>query len=365
MPTMRAYRGFAGEAEPRLVEMEVPEVGPDDVLMKVEAAGLTAGTFTLLRIGMLRPMPMTLGHEGAGVVEAVGVNVTSVRAGDRVRVHPTLSCGHCRYCLTNRDFMCAGGAMMGFVAFGTPIAAYDRYHNGFIANYALAPKGQVDLLADEVSFDAGAKVHYLGNALRNLRAAELPPAASLGILGATGSMAVATVKLAPFFGVGRIVLVGRNAKRLQEVAALSEIPCDIVATETLGDDWANTGGLAGHMREVAPRGLDAIIDYLPSGGDMWQAVTGGLATGGTLVNMGGAAEPFSAPMRTLVARCWRIVGTRNHSRLDALEALRLLNEGRISIDDLITHRRPLEEVDQAVTQLQSRDEPVWMSVVNP
>lgn len=365
VPTMRAYRGFAGEATPRLVEMDVPEVGADDVLIKIASAGLTAGTFTLLRVGMLRPLPMTLGHEGAGVVTAVGANVTSVSPGDRVRVHPTLGCGQCRYCLTDRDYMCAGGGMMGFVAFGTPIKSYDRYHNGCIADYVLAPERQVDRLSDRVSFDAGAKLHYLGNALRNLRVAALPPAGSLGILGATGSMAVATVKLAPFVGVERLVLIGRNTKRLQEVAALSEVPVDIVATETLADDWARTDGLAARMREVAPQGLDAIIDYLPSGGDMWQAVMGGLATGGALVNMGGAAEPFSAPMRMLVAKCWRVVGTRNHSRTDALDVLRLLNDGRVSIDDLITHRRPLEDVDQAVAQLQSRDEPVWMSVVNP
>ncbi len=362
---MRAFRGVAGEATPRLVEMEVPEIGADDVLVRVMSAGLTAGTFTLLGIGMLRPLPMTLGHEGAGVVEAVGADVRSVKPGERVRVHPTLTCRRCRYCLTNRDYMCAQGAMMGFVTFGTPVNEYERYHNGFIADYALAPARQVDRLADPVSFDAGAKLHYLGNALRNLRVADLPPAGALGILGATGSMAVATVKLAAFFGVERLVLVGRNAQRLREVAALTDIPADIVATEMLEHHWAAKGGLADRMREVAPGGLDAIIDYLPSGGDMWQAVTGGLATGGTLVNMGGAAEPFSAPMRALVARCWRIVGTRNHSRLDAIEALRLLNEGRLSIDNLVTHRRPLAEVDQAVAQLQSRDEPVWMSVVNP
>ena len=362
---MRAYRGFEGEAEPRLVEMDLPEVGEDDVLINIESAGLTAGTFTLLRVGMLKQLPMTLGHEGAGMVAATGRNVRSVKAGDRVRIHPTLTCGRCRYCLSNRDFMCARGAMMGFVAFGNPVDAYRRYHNGFIADYAIAPASHVDLLADAISFDAGAKLHYLGNAMRNLRAADLPPAGTLGILGATGSMAVATIKLAPFFGVERIVLIGRNAQRLQEAAAVSAVAVDIIATETLPEDWGKTGWLARRMAEVVPAGLDAIIDYLPTGGDMWQAVTGGLATGGTLVNMGGTTEPFSAPMRVMVARCWRVVGTRNHSRLDALEALRLLAEGRIAIDDLVTHRRPLDAVDEAVKLLQARNEPAWMSVVNP
>lgn len=365
MSTMQAYRGFEGEEEPRLVEMAVPTFGDDDVLIKVESAGLTAGTFTLLRVGMLRPLPMTLGHEGAGIVTAVGRDVRGIAPGNRVRIHPTLTCGRCRYCLSDRDQMCRGVAMMGFVSFGQPVEAYRRYHNGFMAEYVIAPQRQVDLLPDNVSFDVGAKLHYLGNANRVLKIAQLPPASTLGILGATGSMAVATIKMAPFFGVERLVLIGRSTQRLEEVKALTDLLVDIVATDTLEDDWEQNDGLGRRMVQIVPAGVDAMIDYLPAGGNMWQAVVSGLATGGTLVNMGGGTEPFSAPMRLMVAKCWRVVGTRNQSRLDALEALRLLANGRLEVDKLITHVRPLAEVKEAVATLQSREEPVWMSVVHP
>lgn len=364
MSRMRAYRGFQGEPTPRLVETEAPQVGDGDVLVRVKSAGLTWGTFTLQKAGLLRPMPMTLGHEGAGVVEAVGRDVRTVKPGNRVRVHPTLSCGRCRHCLTNRDQMCWGSAMMGFVAFGATVPEYERYHNGFIAEYALAPELQIDLLPDQVSFDAGAKLHYMGNAMRVLRVADLPPASVVGILGPTGSMGVATIKLASMFGVSRLLLIGRSSARLEEVKALGSVAADIVATDTLGEDWAETGALARRMAEVAPDGVDAIIDYLPEGGSMWQAVSG-LATGGTLVNMGGGAQPFTFPMRALVGKCWKIAGTRNHSRLDAKEVLRLMGDGSLVIDDLITHRRPLAEIDAAVEMLGSRTESMWMSVVNP
>lgn len=361
---MLAYRGFEGEPMPRLVEVDVPDVNDRDVLIRVKSAGLTMGTFTLLKAGMLKPLPMTMGHEGAGIVEAVGRDVRGVRPGDRVRVHPTLSCGQCRHCLTNRDQMCWGSAIMGFVSFGNTVPDYDRYHNGFIAEYAIAPERQVDLLPDHVSFDAGAKLHYMGNAMRNLRVAELPPGGVLGILGPTGSMGVATVRLAPMFGVSRLVLIGRSTERLEQVRAMSAIPADIVATDALDGNWMEAGGLSRRMAEACPGGVDAIIDYLPEGGPMWQAMSG-LATGGTLVNMGGGAQPFSLPMRAMVGKCWKVAGTRNHSRLDAREVLRMMSDGGLAIDDLITHRRPLAEVDAAVQTLGSRSEAVWMSVVNP
>jgi threonine dehydrogenase-like Zn-dependent dehydrogenase len=215
-----------------------------------------------------------------------------------------------------------------------------------------------------VSFDAGAKLHYVGNALRNLRVADLPPASVLAILGATGSIGVATIKVAATFGVTRLVLIGRSSQRLEEVRALTNLPVDIVATDTLGETWAETGALARRLAEVAPTGVDALIDYLTDAGPFVQAASA-IATGGTLVNMGGGQQPFSLPMRALVGKCLKLAGTRNHSRFDAKEALRLMDDGTLSIEELITHRRPLREVEAAVAALSARSATLWMSVVNP
>jgi threonine dehydrogenase-like Zn-dependent dehydrogenase len=362
--TMRAYRGFAGDPQPRLVELPVPSVGDGEILVRIASAGLTYGTFALQKAGRLKPMPMTLGHEGAGIVEAVGRGVTTASPGDRVRIHPTLSCGRCTHCLTDRDHMCWGSAMMGFVSFDATVPDYARYHDGFLADYALVPERQIDKLPDNATFDAGAKLHYMANAWRALRVADLRPGATLAILGATGSMGVATIKLAGFFGVSKLVLIGRSSARLAQVGALSSVPVAIVSTDLMDEDWADTGALPRRMAEVAGDGVDAIIDYLPEGGAMWQAASG-LVADGTFVNMGGGPQAFGFSMRALVGKCWKVAGTRNHSRLDARQILRLMGEGALDIEDLITHRRPLAEVDAAVETLTSRTEAVWMSVVHP
>lgn len=355
MTTMLAYRGFLGEPLQRLVQAEGPTVGDHDVLVGIKSAGLTAGTFTLQKVGMPKPRPMTVGHEGASVVEADGREVTAPKPGDSVRIHPTMSCGQCRWCLSRRVQMCCGPAMMGFVSFGAAVPEFALYRNGFIAEYALAPAYQIDKLPDNVSSEAGAKVHYLGNAMRNLRVADLPPGNTLGILGPTGSMGVATIMLAPLFGVRRLVLIGRSSSRLEEVKALSTVPVEIVATDAMGEDWAGSGVLPRCIAQVVPDGMDAIIGYAPEGGAMLQA-TAGLVTGGALVNMGDGPQPFGLPVRALVGKCWNVVGTRNRSRLDAKECLRLLADRVIDLGELITHRRPLAETDQAVATLHSRDE---------
>jgi threonine dehydrogenase-like Zn-dependent dehydrogenase len=365
MTHMLALRGFEGEKVARTAHIDVPVPGDEDVLVQVKSAGLTAGTFILLEVGAMRPLPMTLGHEGAGIVTEVGREVKQFKAGDRVRIHPTLSCGRCKHCLMGLQQYCEGAAMMGFVALGRkPVEEFAANRDGCLAEYIRVPQGQLDPLPDNVSFDAGAKLHYLANALRNLRVAALPPASTLMILGATGAMGTATLKMARYMGVARLILVARSTDRLEAMRALSDLPTDIVALDSLGPDWMKSQALAKKVADLLPEGADAIIDYVPGGGDIWQAMSG-LANGGRLVNMGGAAIPFTVPMRVLVAKCWQIIGTRNHSRIDAHEALQLMARGQVQIDDLITHRAPLTEVERAVKIMRSRDEPLWMSVINP
>ena len=365
MTQMLALRGHEGEKTARAVRIDIPEVGDDDVLVKVMAAGLVPGTFTLLEMGRLRPLPMTLGHEGAGVITAVGKSVRNFKVGDRVRIHPTLTCGRCRHCLTGVEHMCEGAAMMGFVALGRrTVESYPRYHNGFLAEYVLAPQNLVDRLPDNVNFDIGAKVHYIANALRCLKVARLPPAATVIILAPTGSMGTLTIKLAPYFGVARMVFVGRSTERLNALRALTNIETEVVALDALEEDWAKNGGLSKKVTQAVPEGAHAILDYAPGGADLWQAMDG-LANGGMFVNMGGGFSPFPAPMTKLVANCWTVVGTRSNARQDVLEVLELLAQGRLQADDLVTHKFRLAEVEAAVNTIRSREQAVWMGIVNP
>jgi len=366
MTTMLAARVDDSSSSLELATIPVPTPGPQDVLIKVASAGLAPGMMTLLARGAFRNLPTTLGHEAAGVVAAVGAEVTGVREGDRVRVHPNLACGRCGYCRTDREMMCAQQAMVGHAAFGTgPLPLYDAYHNGGLAEYVRIPYWLVDRLPDAVNFDIGAKVHDVANAVRALKCADLRLGSTLVVTAATGTMGTATIKLAPHFGVDRLILVARSAKRLAAVRGLAgDLPTETVALEDLPADWAQTQGLTGALRRIASAGAAAVVDYVPEGPAGVQAM-GALATGGTFVHMGANGIPLPIPMNAMMVNCWRFVGTRANTRQDVQEVLRLLGSGALNVDELITHRFPLVEVGRAVAAMQSRAEPIWMAVVNP
>ncbi|MFF2654217.1 zinc-binding dehydrogenase [Streptomyces sp. NPDC058045] len=222
-----------------------------------------------------------------------------------------------------------------------------------------------DPLPDHVSFDVGAKVHDLANAIRALKRAELPLGATLVVTAATGTMGTATVRLARHFGVSRLVLVGRSAERLHAVRPLAgDVHTDVVALEELPSDWAQEGGLTRALRTLVPQGADAVLDFVPEGPATSQALAA-LATGGSLVHMGANRSPLTLPMIAVMVNCWRVVGTRACTRTDAQEALTLLARGALDAEELITHRYPLAAAGEAVAAMRDRTEPIWMAVVNP
>jgi threonine dehydrogenase-like Zn-dependent dehydrogenase len=364
MTKMMGLRANEGEVKARLEGIDVPDVGDQDVLIKVMSAGLAPGMIALLEMGRLKPLPMTLGHEAAGTVAAVGKAVRAFKPGDRVRLHPTMSCERCIYCTTDRQQMCDRAAMIGFAAFGSPVEGYQRYRHGGLADFIRVPHAQVDHLPDNVSFDVGAKLHDLANAVRCLKSADLPVGATVVVLAPTGTMGTATIKLARHFGVARLVLIGRSTERLEALRKLTEIKTDIVAVDRLGEDWVKSKALARTVGQLLPRGADAVIDYVPHGTDFWRALSG-LAVGGSLIHMGGNTSTFPLPMIALLQNCWKIVGTRNHSRSDVRQVLDLLADDRLNADDLITHKFPLANIEEAITAFRSREMPIWMGVVNP
>jgi threonine dehydrogenase-like Zn-dependent dehydrogenase len=262
--------------------------------------------------------------------------------------------------------MCPQQSIMGSAAFNdSAMPLYEEYHDGVLAEYVRLPYWLVDPLPEAVSFDVAAKVHTFANAVRALKWAELPLGSTVVVTAATGAMGTATVKLAKHFGIAELILIGRDPARLKAVAALSGgIPASVLAIEELPTDWAVSGAVTGRLRELAPGGAHAVLDYVPHGPLTGQAMTG-LAAGGTLVHMGGNPHPLPHSSLVLMLNMWRFIGTRAYTRNDALEVLRLLDSGALTADELITHRFPLSQALHAVEAIQNRAEPMWMPVINP
>jgi len=345
----------------RVGEVADPVAGPGEAVIRVEVAGLAPGAFNLLRMGAVPILPTIFGHEIAGIVESVGDDARTDLVGRRVRVHPLLSCGSCDYCTTDREMMCSQNAMIGHAVFGPEaFGRYQRYHNGGLAEKVLVPAANIDVLPDELDFELGAKVHDFANAIRALKLAELDKGSTLIITAATGAMGVATIALAHEFGVHRIIAVGRDADRLLEIQGLDPEHISLV---TISDD-DTPQSVAGRLRAIAPAGAHAAVDYFP-GGKGTSYIFGGLRTGGRIVHMGVNPEPLVIPPAAFSINCITFVGTRNGTRKDARDAIRLLAADPDRYSRLITHRLGLDEAERARDNFATRAEPMWMAVVLP
>lgn len=361
---MKAYRVHKGSTEIHLDEVDIPALGAQDVLIKVRAIGLATGVFTLLKAGLLAFPPFTLGHEISGEVCAIGPAVEGISVGARVRLNPNISCRSCKFCLCGKDQICPEAGIIGFQYFGRPgrSSLYEHYHDGGLSEYIRAPYWLVDRLPDNVSFEIAAKIHDLSTAFSTMKAAQIQPGATLMVTAATGAIGTAIVKLAPFFGISRLVLVARSTERLKAVRDLSVIACDAVGLDQLPKNWSETHALARRLKEMLPEGADAWIDLIGSGPNAWQAFSG-LAVNGTYVHLGGNTNPLPVSPLVLMVNCWKIVGIRNHGRVDDAFVLDRLQDGTLNVEELITHRWKFDDLQEAVTQLQGRTAPIWFGVI--
>lgn len=362
--TMLAWRAKASGGALELLQCDLPELQEDEALVKVSAAGVSPVLMKLLRSGRFTELPTTLGHEIAGTVTAVGGVSGNVWVGRRVRVHPMLSCRSCEYCLTDREQMCDQCAMVGGASFGKgPHPLYKRYHDGGLAEYVRVPLWLLDELPANMSFPVAAKLHDVANAYRALKEAHLPFGATLVITAATGAMATSTLKLAPHFGVARVVLIGRSRKRLSAVEAVSgAMRVDSIALEELPQGPDAGAVVTAALKDLAPDGVDAVLDFLASGDTAEQAMYT-LRLGGSLVHMGGHSSPLSIPLRVMMNNLWRLVGTRACTRADVWAVFRMFDAGTLHLEELVTHSWPLSEADEAFAKLEARKEPIWMGVV--
>ncbi|KAI9372221.1 chaperonin 10-like protein [Aspergillus egyptiacus] len=358
-----------------LQQVPIPSPGPNDVLVKVHSAGITTGVLRLLRMGQCI-VPTTVGHEAAGVIVELGdhVNDGCLAIGDCVRVHPMFSCGRCYNCQRQLDCMCEESAQMGFAKFCDESALYTEYHDGVLAEYVRVPRQFIDRLPDNVSFDAGAKMHDVATALRVLKMADIvQPKSTIIITAPTGTMGTVTLKLIKFFpNISKIILVGRSKDRLESVRQLT--PVQTVAfpiVEPLeGQPLAGppqpgppcVSPIVQNLKELAPEGIAAIIDYIPAGTTV-SHILPSLVSGGTLVHVGANPTPLLVPLIVILGKCWRILGNRGHTREDAHQILGWLSSGDLVLQDLITHRFRLRDVHRAIQAIESREEQIWMSLV--
>lgn len=334
------------------VQLEGPRAG--EVMVEIKATGVChTDAFTLSGEDPEGLFPAILGHEGAGIVVEVGPGVTSVAPGDHVIPLYTPECGTCDYCLSGKTNLCQAIRVtqgQGMMPDGTSRFSYKGklvlHYMGCstFANYTVLPEIAVAKIRKDAPFD---KVCYIGCGVTTgigavVNTAKVEPGARVVVFG-LGGIGLNVIQGARLVGAGQIVGVDLNGSRraLAEKFGMTDF---VNPREVAGD-------LVAHLVELTQGGADYSFECIGNVATMRQALECCHKGWGesVIIGVAGAGQEISTrPFQLVTGRVWRgtaFGGARG--RTDVPRIVDWYMEGKINIDDLITHTMPLEGINQA------------------
>jgi 2-desacetyl-2-hydroxyethyl bacteriochlorophyllide A dehydrogenase len=330
---MKAVRLVEAHHPLQMQEIPVPTIGESDVLVRVRAAGICHSDVHY-RAGKspVQPLPRTLGHEIAGVVEQVGSRVTTIKVGQRVCVHYVLSCGECSYCTSGHEQFCTRGSMVG------------RFVDGGYAEYVAVPEHNAVPLPAEIPFEQGAILMCSSaTALHAFRKARLKGGETVAIYG-VGGLGVSAIQLAYAFGALDVYAVDINADKLKLAEKYGAIPVNASVSNPVAEIRSLTQG----------KGVDVALEVIGLPQTMKQAVQS-LAVMGRAVVAGISDKPLEVDTyRELIGREGEVIGTNDHLLHELPLLLELARRGKLKLSEVVTRTVPLDAdaINQVLDQLE-------------
>jgi 2-desacetyl-2-hydroxyethyl bacteriochlorophyllide A dehydrogenase len=312
-------------------EVPYPAPKPGDITIQVKRTGICGTDFHIFEGEFISPYPIIPGHEFAGVVHEVGEGVTGFSVGDRVTADPSLFCGACRNCLTQRGNHCLNWGALGNTV------------NGSMAEYVAVPAANAVILPDHLSFEQAAFIEPVACVVHAMNRLQAKMGDRVILFGA-GAMGQQLVQTLSRCGASELTVVDVSQAKLDLAlkwgatrGVLSQEAADRLAGETFDIVIDATGIPA--VIEQAFRYMGPAAKYLQFGVTPTDAVI--------------SLEPFR-----VYHRDWTILGSMaiNHTFLPAFEWVKA---GRIETAHLVSRVISLEE---AVEFLQTPKDPDLMKV---
>jgi 2-desacetyl-2-hydroxyethyl bacteriochlorophyllide A dehydrogenase len=312
--------------------VDVPRVGPHDVLIRVRAAGIChSDAHYRAGVSPVARLPLTLGHEVAGVVEEAGAQVANFKAGDRVCLHYLVTCGDCAFCAEGNEQFCPSVEMIG------------KHRDGGYAEFIAIRERSVFALPDEIPFEQGAiMMCSSATSLHALRKARLRPGETVAVFG-IGGLGVSAVQLAASLGAAKVFAVDINPHKLTIAAQFGAIPVD-ARQDPVVQIRARTNG----------RGVDVALELIGLARTMRQAVQS-LAVLGRAAIAGLTQESFEvAPYSELVNKEAEIIGVSDHLASEIPMLLSMVRAGKLDLGQDVIRSVALDAraVNQALNGLE-------------
>ena len=319
---------------PRTIEIcEIPlpqGPAPGEILVKLRSVGICGSDMHWYTDGSIYGMPASypqiLGHEPAGEIAAIGSGVSALRPGDRICIEPTISCGHCEWCLRGHHNNCAASTFMG-----SPQAP------GLLREYAVIPAHNVTLVPDSFTDTQASLIEPVAVIMHMLELIEIHPGETVAVLGA-GPIGLLAAAVARKAGAAQILMADKLAYRIrmaQDLIATAAVPiekfAELVADLTMG------------------RGVDIAIDAAGAA----ETINTSLAVtrmGGTFVLIGIPNHvPVPVDLFSLQAKEIRFQPVKRSNHRSG-SAITLLDSGAIP-ESIVTHRMPIDRAPEAFQTL--------------
>lgn len=345
---MGTERPYAQTQPLEIRELELDAPGPDEVLIKISAAGLCHSDLSVVDGNRPRPTPMLLGHESAGVVEKLGANVTDLEVGQQVSTVFLPRCGECDNCQTDGKLPCIPGTAVNNS--GHLVGEHLRLHdeNGSIFHHVGVSGFATHAVLNRTS------VVPVGN--------DVPPeiAAVLGCAVLTGGGAVLnagqpkdgeTVMVVGLGGVGMAALITALSLKKGKVIGVDANPSKLDRAKELGADEVYSPA------DLAENGVRSPIVIEAAGHPKaFETAFAATAAGGRTVTVGlpSPEARSSLPPLTFTAEARTVIGSYLGSAVPSRDIPvyeKLWREGTLPVDELISGKITLSEINGALDKL--------------
>lgn len=318
-------------------EAPTPEPGDREVQIRLQACAVCGSDVHGFdgSSGRRRP-PVIMGHEAAGVVSACGANVKNYKVGDRVTFDSTVYCGECEACRRGDVNLCPNRQVLG-------VSCEEYRRNGCFAEYVTVPAYILYRLPDNVTFVEAAMTEPLSIALHAATRTKIGPDDTVAVVG-VGTIGMLIVQVVKSFGAKQVIAVDIDEGRLEAAKACGADLCVCSKDE----------GALERLIACSGGGVDVAIDAtgIPATFDLCVRA---VVLGGRVVLVGNLARSVDFPLQYVVTRQISLFGSCA-SAGEYPACLRLISEGRVDVDAMISRIVPLAEGDLWMNKIYRRED---------
>jgi L-iditol 2-dehydrogenase len=331
----------------RIEELPIPGCGPRDVLIRVAACGICGSDVHGYDGSTGRRIPpIVMGHEAAGIVAAVGTEVTAVALGDRVTFDSTVYCAKCGFCQRGEVNLCEDRQVIG-------VSCSDYRRAGAFAEYIVVPEYIVYKLPPSLSFADAAMLEAVSVALHAVKLSLIEGGETALVIGA-GMIGLLVLQAARVAGCSRVMVADVDETRLEMAEKLG-------AAETL--HTSDEELIREVLRLTNSRGVDVVLEAVGRKETVVTAIDC-VGKGGTVTLIGNLASQVSIPLQRLVTRQVRLQGSCA-SAGEYPEAIDLVSTGRIKVAPMISAIAPLRDGPQWFERLYAHEPNLMKVILDP